>query len=651
MKLPETIRPDARLALVIMALVLVLANGGIVLNHYVAAHLLHADAIASSRALAEDIVARLEDAPDLLSGKTQSEEVAMILGRAHKIGAVYRFIIWDQTGKFVLASDSNGLTEAKPIMAGRFGPKIADEIRAGSVFVEAGEGKPPENPAYFAEAYLPLRSSHGLQGFIGVYVDQTAKAILYQETFLAVAIVVALLVLVAGGVPMIMVHRKMQDHKRAEAVARFLARHDHLTGVANREELVDVGRSALAAAQKTNGCLALLAIKLNRFKMINDNYGHSIGDRLLCVAAERLSSALRPHDFLARDIGHKFLILQTGAPQPQGARDLAEHLSELFNAPFEIEGHNLSCGLLIGIAVMPRDTDNWETLLSFATAALSSTKSDLDDNICFFQAEMEAAMRRRSKLESDLRRGVAQQAFDVHYQPVYDFRSGVLVGFEALLRWPKGWPEESPVDFIPLAEESGLIIPLGAFVLKTACETAAAWERPLKIAVNLSPVQFRTGNLIETVSNSLAATGLPAWRLELEVTEGLLLQATDTNLDQLRKLRDLGITIVLDDFGTGHSSLTYLWQFPFDKVKIDRSFVFRMKQDPKAAAIIDTIVGLGRSLDLVVTAEGVETNAQLEALKKTGCDQAQGYLLGRPLTVEVANKLVSASAAAMSVPH
>jgi diguanylate cyclase (GGDEF)-like protein len=526
-------------------------------------------------------------------------------------------------------------------MASRFGPKIANEILAGSVFVEAGEGTLPENPAYFAEAYLPIRSQRALLGFIEVYVDQTAKASLYQETFLAVAIMVALLVLVAGGVPMSMVYYKMRDHRKAEAVAKFLARHDHLTGLANRKELSDAGRLALGAAQKANGNVALLALKLDRFKLINDNYGHLIGDKLLCAVAARLNSAIRPDDLVARDVGHKFMILQTGLPQPQGAVDLARTLARQFAAPFEIEGHDLTCGILIGIAMTPRDTINWETLVSFASAALSCSKPDFDRNICIFEAEMEAALRHRQRLERDLRRGVAEQAFNVHYQPVYDFHSGALVGFEALLRWPQAWPPESPVDFIPLAEDSGLIVPLGAFVLQTACETAAGWERPLKIAVNLSPIQFRNGDLVETVSKILATSGLPASRLELEVTEGLLLQATDKNLDQLKKLRGLGITIVLDDFGTGHSSLTYLWQFPFDKVKIDRSFVFRMKQDPKAAAIIDTIVGLGRTLNLVVTAEGVETKAQLEALKKTGCDQAQGYLLGRPQTVEVANRLVN----------
>ena len=239
---------------------------------------------------------------------------------------------------------------------------------------------------------------------------------------------------------------------------------------------------------------------------------------------------------------------------------------------------------------------------------------------------MDAIFRERRRLESDLRRAMDTGVFHLAYQPLIDLKEGQLVGFEALLRWPEGWEPQSPATFIPIAEEAGLIVPIGAWVLKTACNEAAAWAKPLKIAGNLSPLQFSHGNIVAVVDEVLMSSGLDPCRLELEVTESLWLQNTETVLDQLARLRSKGISIALDDFGTGYSSLAYLWKFPFDKVKVDRSFVSQMEIDPKAAAIVDTVVALGRTLDLTITAEGVETVQQRETLRSLGCTEMQGYL-------------------------
>jgi EAL domain-containing protein (putative c-di-GMP-specific phosphodiesterase class I) len=258
---------------------------------------------------------------------------------------------------------------------------------------------------------------------------------------------------------------------------------------------------------------------------------------------------------------------------------------------------------------------------------------------------MDAIIRERWRLEMDLRRALETNAFQLAYQPLFTFHDRSLVGFEALLRWPEGWNSRSPADFIPVAEESGLIVPIGAWVLQKACRTAAAWTRPLQIAVNLSPIQFRNGDLVGIVKAALLASGLDPMRLELEVTESLWLQNVDAVLLQLNQLRSMGISIALDDFGTGYSSLTYLWKFPFDKVKIDRSFVMEMDLDSKAEAIVNTIVALGKTLDLTITAEGVETEAQAQALNNAGCDQAQGYLFGRPLSLASADALANAAPA------
>jgi len=254
---------------------------------------------------------------------------------------------------------------------------------------------------------------------------------------------------------------------------------------------------------------------------------------------------------------------------------------------------------------------------------------------------MDATIRRRRRLEADLRRALETNVFQLAYQPLFSFHDESLLGFEALLRWPEDWEPESPAAFIPVAEETGLIVPIGTWVLETACRTAAAWPDTLKVAVNLSPVQFRQGDIVAVVEAALNASGLNPERLELEVTESLWLKNTDAVLAQLARLRKLGISIALDDFGTGYSSLSYLWKFPFDRVKIDRSFVTEMERDPKAMAIVNSIVAMGKSLHLTITAEGVETRDQAQALRNAGCDQAQGYLFGRPLSETLANALAN----------
>jgi len=291
-----------------------------------------------------------------------------------------------------------------------------------------------------------------------------------------------------------------------------------------------------------------------------------------------------------------------------------------------------------------------DSLLSCANVALYKAKAEGRNTVCFFEAGMDSTFRERRWLEADLRRALETKAFQLAYQPLFSFHDGSLLGFEALLRWPADWKSQPPVVFIPVAEESGLIVPIGAWVLETACKTAAGWSKPLKIAVNLSPVQFQHGDIVAVIQQALRVSGLNPSRLELEVTESLWIQDTDVVLEQLARIRGMGISIALDDFGTGYSSLTYLWKFPFDMVKIDRSFVMEMETDLKASAIVSTIVALGRTLDLTVTAEGVETPAQANALREAGCDQAQGYLFGRPLSFKLANELANADPASSTGP-
>jgi diguanylate cyclase (GGDEF)-like protein len=400
-----------------------------------------------------------------------------------------------------------------------------------------------------------------------VSLDQTADHALYQRSFLFTESIIAILVLLAGGIPGFMVYRKMRDHRQAQAEALFLAEHDSLTGLANRKMLAETANGVLACSRRNNSYVAALVIDLDRFKEINDTFGHNVGDEALKIVAARVKSAVRAEDRVARLGGDEFVVLQVGMNQPDGATYLATRLLKLLAEPYEINGLELVCAASIGVAISPTDTDNWDGLLSRADIALYRAKVGGRGNASFFETGMDAMFRERRRLDADLRRAMDTSAFRLAFQPLIDFKRGELIGFEALLRWPEGWEPQFPANFIPVAEQAGLIVPIGAWVLKAACNEAAAWTKPLKIAVNLSPLQFRNGDIVAVVDELLKSSGLDPCRLELEVTESLWLQNSETVLHQLAQLRSRGISIALDDFGTGYSSLSISGSFHSTKSK------------------------------------------------------------------------------------
>ena len=643
---------DALMFLFLVGAVILLAAGGVALSRFAADNLarslaqLVGDAEATSNAWAKDLAARTDDFPAMIVGLPPSEATKSALGRAMQIGRVYRFKIWNRTGDLVFTSDEMGPpAQAQTLAKGR-GQRVAAGILSGSMFIATARGVPPRDPAYFSDVYWPIMRGDAVLGIVEVYIDQTEEHRLYDRTFLKVQGIAVLLVLLAGALPGAMVYFKVKAQRSAEGRATFLATHDPLTGIANRSRLAETARVAMALAQQTNSYVALLLLDIGRFKEINDSFGHAVGDRLLRAFAIRLGESVHGDDMAARLGGDVFAVLQIGTAQPERARVLAERLIQKMSIPFEIDGQQLLCRVSIGVAIGPSDSDNADVLLQHAETALYRAKAEGRDAARFFELGMDAAMRQRHQLEGELRRALTDKAFRLNYQPIYSFHDGMLVGFEALLRWPLGRPVKHPVEFIPIAEETGLIVEIGAWVLQTACAAAASWGRPLALAVNLSPVQFRRGDIVATVLEALSTSGLAPQRLELEVTEGVLIGDIDRVLEQLVRLRSLGVAISLDDFGTGYSSLSYLWRFPFDKVKIDQSFVTGMNVDPKAAAIVNTILGLSRTLNLSVTAEGVEAEDQVRALNKLSCNQAQGFLLGRPMSAAAASELVKANAAA-----
>ncbi|HEU0100550.1 MAG TPA: EAL domain-containing protein [Allosphingosinicella sp.] len=425
--------------------------------------------------------------------------------------------------------------------------------------------------------------------------------------------------------------RDISERKEAAERIAHLAFHDALTGLPNRTVFADHLARTVAKADEGADPVAVLCVDLDGFKAVNDIYGHPAGDALLVAAAQRLRAAVRGHELVARLGGDEFAVVQSGGEQPDHAGLLAGRIVEALGEPFALGPDTVRISASVGVALFPADAADPESLIKNADMALYRAKAEGRGTARFYEAAMDEALRQRRQLEADLRQAIGRRELCVHYQPLADLGSGRILGFEALLRWNHGrLGEIGPATFIPLAEESGFILKLGEWVLREACAEAARWTPALKLSVNLSPVQFTQGDLAAEVEAVLAETGLDPARLELEVTEGLLIKDAERAIVILERLKALGVQISMDDFGTGYSSLSYLRKFPFDKIKIDQSFVRDLASEGDSIAIIRAVTGLGLSLGISTTAEGVETSAQLEQLRNEGCTEVQGYLFSQP---------------------
>ena len=451
-----------------------------------------------------------------------------------------------------------------------------------------------------------------------------------------------------AGNDVIAIVRDVSDRRAAEERIAFLARHDPLTNLPNRSVLRERAEEALRHADR-GGALALLSIDLDHFQAVNDQYGHAIGGALLCWVAQRLAGAMRETDAVARLDGDGFGILQTGLERPEDAGKLAERLLGVLAAPFLTDARPVTLAASVGIAVAPADGREFETLLQKSETALLRCKQEGRGAWRFFEPRMEARRGMVQALTLDLRRALAANEFELFYQALVALDDRRITGFEALLRWrhpTRGLV--SPAEFIPIAEDSGLIVPIGAWVLRQACAEATRWPRQIGVAVNLSPVQLRSPALARTVRAALEASGLAADRLDVEITESVLLHEDEGTLATLRGLREMGVRISMDDFGTGYSSLRYLRSFPFDKIKLDQSFVRDLSGGPEAMVIVRAVAGLGRSLGIATLAEGVETEEQLERLRAAGYAEAQGYFFNRPGPSRAIAGLLAANRAAVA---
>jgi len=495
-------------------------------------------------------------------------------------------------------------------------------------------------PGTSFRAILEARATVGsvprdVPNFVADSLDQVSRLGLSHSLYeLRDGRTVAVSLQAMDGGGWVSIHQDITAQKSIEAELERLARHDSLTGLAQRQLFREKAGAALARMRRHGETFSVLMLDLDRFKTVNDSFGHPAGDSLLREIARRLLNTTREIDCVARFGGDEFAVLQARcANQKAGVLALADRILAAVTEPYDFNGRKLILETSIGIALAPQDGDDVDALLKHADLALYRAKTEGRNRYCFFTAAMEAEARNRRELEDDMRRALSRHEFELHYQTIVNLESRQYCGAEALVRWrhPERGVVVLPDQFIPIAEDSGLIVPLGEWILRQACADAIKWPSRFKVAVNLSPAQFKHGDLLSVLKSALSDTGLPPERLELEITETVLLQNNAENLAILREIKNLGVAIVLDDFGTGYSSMTYLRMFPFDRIKIDQSFIQNMTHHAADAAIVCAVAGLGRNLGIATVGEGVETKEQLIALRAAGCQLAQGYLFSRPV--------------------
>jgi diguanylate cyclase (GGDEF)-like protein len=603
--------------------------------------LLYWDATAAAESWAKYLAENVTDIEDIADGQPPSAASMAFLIRTQQIRHVFGFEIINLHGNVQLASDGSKISSIRGAVHSDTAARAAE---LGRPIISVKEGTPPVRPKYYSVAYLPvIIDGHPPLAIVAAYVDLSEQQDHFRQAFLLATLALCLLISGAVGIPTIAWYRRTKEKKLADRRIRFLAHHDVLTGLANRAQLIERLANAIAVRPPMDGdYLAVHFIDLDRFKEVNDTLGHDGGDFLLKTIAERLRAAIRVDDIAARLGGDEFVVVQSGIGGKNQAEDFARRLASAVTAPMTFKEQEIVATASIGVALAPTDGTNPERLLKSADLALYKSKADGRNCIRFFAPEMDASLQARIAIEKTLRDAVLHERFILHYQPLFEISGQRLIGFEALIRLPaEDGSLIPPMTFIPVAEDMRLIGKIGSWVLHEACKAASTWPDSLTVAVNLSPAQFEAGSVSAIVASALKATGLAPRRLELEITETLLLGNSETIMTELQTLKAMGVAIVMDDFGTGHSSLSYLWRFPFDKIKIDRSFMQGFDASGRdAETVVKTIIGLGRELNMRVTVEGVETAKQVAFLDGADADQVQGFFFGRPVSSSETSALI-----------
>ncbi len=555
-----------------------------------------------------------------------------VIETAAKVGDVFRFKLYSPAARQVLVSDdAEAADEGDDEESPDHNDTAARALSANAPQIELHDEAEPGQPSLFVEAYVPARDAAGVtHGVVEVYIDQTGTAALLRSTFAALAIGLAVVAALAFGLPTLAFLFRTRQASEARRKAEFLAHYDPLTGVLNRAAVAERLEAALRQSRLDRSAVTVVLFDVDAFKSINDAHGAGAGDAFLKHVAQALQAPLNPDEHCGRQGGDEFVVVLKARNAAETAA-YVEAVMRTMHRPISVEGQAISGHISAGVYPVESGVSSAD-VLHRADAALYQAKADGRNTWRLFSPEMEAAMAARRALEQRLREATAGNGFEVFFQPLLKVATEQCAGFEALLRLPNGEGGYiPPAIFIPVAEAMGLINEIGAWVLKEATRIAATWPAEFFVAVNLSVRQFGDGKLVEEVRNALAQSGLRPQQLELEVTESMLIENTEMVGAQLAALKALGVSIAMDDFGTGYSSLGYLWQFGFDKLKIDRSFVAALETDDgRARDILDTIISLGHKLEMTVTAEGIETPHQAEVLSQLSADHFQGYLYGRP---------------------
>ncbi|MCV3270236.1 putative bifunctional diguanylate cyclase/phosphodiesterase [Roseobacter sinensis] len=574
--------------------------------------------------------ARVPDLQRLIATGVPTDEQMNAIRQIRQVGDVFRFKLFDAQGRLVLISDESFISDPKGI-ATEFDPEPRQVVDTRIAMVDVYDGtEKPDRPDLYAEAYVPLIDEEGsVYGVVEVYVDETMTRQYFTDSFQSFGVIVSMLSAILFLVPAAGYGMQRSLTQRSRSEAEYLAKFDALTGLLNRAEFTPRAKAMIVEKELS----ALLFLDADKFKSINDTHGHAVGDSYLEQIGRNLTAATEPTDLIARFGGDEFVVALRATDTETVVRRVRKILT-LCSEPLQIDNRTLASSVSIGVSLPEPGTDLDEALAQ-ADAALYHAKSAGRNQYALYDDDMGRVIRRRNLIERRLKGASKRNEFTLEYQPLVSGEDLELVGYEALmrLRLRDGTPI-SPGEFIPIAEEIGLIDDIGAWVLQEATRTVADLPGTPKVAINLSVAQFRSGRLPELVADALSASGLPADRLELEITESLLLDDDTTIGFQIDALQDMGVWIAMDDFGTGFSSLGYLWKYGFDRIKIDRSFVAGLSDNPeRSLEIIETVIMLGRRLGIEVTAEGVETKAQCEMLSKLGCDVLQGFLFGAPAPI------------------
>ena len=623
----------------LIVVVAALVGGAIAIQRLTIDRLLREEATAAARAWTEYLATSLADLDAITDGEAPSAESLRFLEQSQKVGQVFRYKIFDAEGRLALVSDELPVGDAEIAGLAEHNATAANAIAAGSPLIQTKAGTPPDRPLYYSEAYIPVVRDGEVTAVVETYIDQTANRARFEGTFTIAAVALGLLVAAAFAIPAAAWYWRRRAHERAAAHITYLSNYDALTGLPNFAQFLDRLTRTIAEHPPADRPLALHSVDIDRFRNLNDDLGLAHADTLLAVAAGRLRAVAGPDDVVARLGGNEFIVLQKAPGDLAGAEAFASRLGAEIAAPIWLDGRMVTITAGIGIAMAPEHGLGPERLIKCARLALAKAKVAGPAQIRVFSADLDHQLNARLLVERGVEVALAFEGFALHFQPLYSRDGALLVGFEALARLPAAdGTFVPPIDFIAAAERIGAINRVGAWVLRTACATATAWPENLTVAVNLSPAQFGDAGIVETVAAALKETELDPGRLQLEITENLLLRDTEAVLRELTELKNLGVTIAMDDFGTGYSSLSYLWRFPFDKLKIDASFMRAVETgDPSADKIVRAIAALGRSLDMTVCVEGVETALQAGFVAAVDCDEAQGFYFGRPVpTAEIA---------------